>query len=142
MADQFHKGLKNLYLTADETIPDLSSNVDAYLIGDDLVDADDFQAGSTLDDLDADALIAGPVALSNITITANVFDASNVTFTDVEDGHTINAVLLVTHETVAGDGLLIDWKDQATGVPGIPGETNGEDVVIQWSDGDNKIFAL
>jgi hypothetical protein len=141
MADQFHKGLKNKYLNG-EAGPDLSAGVDAYLLGDSINDATDFQGGETLDDLDADGIIAGPVALTDIVITDNVFDAGNVTFTDVEAEHIIDAVLLVTHETVAGDGVLIDWKDQASGIPGIPGATNGEDVVIQWSNGDNKIFAL
>lgn len=73
--------------------------------------------------------------LANKTVTANVFDADDVTFTTIASGSTVKG--FVIYKTTGG--TLIAWVDTGTG---IPFATNGGNVTLTFSGGPNKIFAL
>lgn len=80
-----------------------------------------------------------PQTLANRTTTDGVFDADDVTFTSVTAGDTANAIALIKDTGVAATSPLIAYFDDITYFPAV---TNGSDVVIQWSNGAAKIFAI
>jgi hypothetical protein len=83
--------------------------------------------------------------LASTTTTSGVFDASDVTFTSVT-GANCEALILYhntgnaeTDGARQADSRLIAYIDTATGLPILP---NGGDIVVRFSDGASKIFAL
>lgn len=91
-----------------------------------------------LSDIPAGARIATSSNLVSKTVTNGVFDAGDVTFTTVT-GNQSEYVVLYKDTGVEGTSNLLVYIDTATGLPVTP---NGTDIIVQWDDGANKIFAL
>ena len=76
------------------------------------------------------AVIGTPVRLTSPTITANVFDAADTTFTAVT-GASVEALVIYRHNSGANTTWpLIAYLD--TGITGLPFTPNGSDAIIQW----------
>lgn len=75
-------------------------------------------------------------ALQNITITDGVFDADDITLTAVAAGSTIAAIVIYRDTGSSATDDLIVFID------GFSVATDNTDVIINWSNGANKIFAL
>jgi hypothetical protein len=91
-------------------------------------------------------LAATSSALSSVTVTNGVFDAADITFTAVAANASNHSLLLFQSSAVTGGGdvaassqRLVAWIDTGTNLPVVP---NGGDVVVAWSNGASKIFAL
>lgn len=78
------------------------------------------------------------VQLTGKTAVDGVADANDVTFAAVS-GDQAEALVLYKFVTADTDSPLIAYIDTATGLPVTP---NTGDIIIQWSDGANKIFKL
>jgi hypothetical protein len=91
-----------------------------------------------LEDIAAGGRVGTAVALTTKTVTAGVFDADDVTFNAVS-GDDVGAVVLYLHTGVESTSKLLAYIDTASGLPLTP---SGADVVLRWSAGANKIFAL
>ena len=85
------------------------------------------------------ARVAVSGALVNKTFVNGVFDADDVTINSVT-GDQSEALILYQHTGVDATSRLIAFWD--TGVSGLPFTPNGSNVVITWSAGAAKIFAL
>lgn len=92
-----------------------------------------------LDDIPAAARVGTPVALTNKSTTAGVFDADDVTFTSVT-GDICEALVIYQDTGVEATSRLIAYIDTATS--GLPVTPNGGDIVITWDNGSNRIFKL
>lgn len=90
-----------------------------------------------LNDIPAGARV-GTATLSGKSSSAGVADASDTTFDNVT-GDQAEAVVLYKDTGMESTSQLIAYIDTATGLPVTP---SGSDVIIQWSDGSNKIFKL
>lgn len=77
--------------------------------------------------------------LTSKTVTDGVFDADDVTFASLAPGSTLKAIVLFKDTGVAGTSALIDYIDVVTG---LPMNTNGGDVTIQWENSGYRIFSL
>lgn len=88
-----------------------------------------------LSDVTSAGIVGTSVTLSGKTLTAGVFDANDVTFNGVT-GDSVEAVILYVHNASATAARLIGYFD------GISVTPNGGSIIITWSDGANKIFAL
>ena len=88
---------------------------------------------------DVASTVATSSNLTTKTTVAGVADADDVTFSSVAAGAAINYILLYQDSGVASTSRLIAAIDTATGLPVTP---NGQDIVVQWDDGANKIFKL
>lgn len=77
--------------------------------------------------------------LTGVTKALGVVDANDVTFTAVTTGATAKYVALYKDSGVVGTSYLIALYDTITN---FPVTTNGGDIVIQWDNGANKLFAL
>lgn len=88
-------------------------------------------------DVEASA-ICTPVTLSGKSITNGVFDASNITFTDVDGA--IGAIILFKNP----GGASSTWRLIAhiDNMPELPASISGGLVPVTWDDGASKIFAL
>jgi hypothetical protein len=93
-------------------------------------------------------LVATSSAMTGISVTAGVFDATDVTFSTVAAGAAIPYILLFQSSAVGGGGdvassaqRVIALFDTTTGVT-FPVTPNGGDIIIQWDSGANKIFKL
>lgn len=86
-------------------------------------------------------LIDTAVALTGKTVTGGVFDADNVTFSAVSalSGDTVGAVILLEYTGNNATSKLIAFIDNLAGLPYTP---VGNDVIVAWDNGANKIFAL
>lgn len=80
-----------------------------------------------------------PETLAGKSITSGVFDASDVTFTAVAAGSTLEAVVLYLDTGNPATSPLLVYIDTITG---FPLATNGGDITVQWDNGANKIFSL
>lgn len=76
--------------------------------------------------------------LSGKTAADGVADASDVTMSTVT-GASVEAVVIYRDSGSAATSALIAYIDTATGLPVTP---NGGDIVVQWDNGPNRIFAL
>lgn len=83
-------------------------------------------------------VVGTAVTLANKTLVNGVFDADDVTFTNVS-GATVEAVVIYVDTGVAGTSRLVAFIDAGAGLPLTP---NGTDVQCVWDNGANKIFAL
>ena len=79
--------------------------------------------------------IGSPVALTGKTVTADVFDADDVTFPTVTVGANIKAVVLY-HSTT---GRLVAYIDTGAGLPAVG---NGGDIQINFSNAATRVFQL
>lgn len=92
-----------------------------------------------LDDVPAGARIAVSADLTTKTFTNGVFDADDPTINTVT-GTSVEALILYQHTGVEATSHLVAYWD--TGVTGFPFNPNGSNVLIAWSNGAAKIFAL
>lgn len=77
-------------------------------------------------------------ALTGKSVTNGVFDADDVTLATVT-GDVSEALIIFKDTGDAATSPLIAYIDTATGLPITP---NGGNIIIQWDNGANKIFAL
>ncbi len=77
-------------------------------------------------------------ALVGESLSGRVFDANDTTLVGVS-GDEFEYVVLYKHTGSDATARLIAIWDTATGLPLVP---NGADVIIQWSNGANRIFRL
>lgn len=77
-------------------------------------------------------------AFTGKTSTAGVADAADVTFTAVT-GATTEAIVIYKHTGSDATARLILFLDTVTGIPFTP---SGADIIVQWSNGADKIFKL
>jgi len=134
MANQLYTTYKTAALKGDvDLVNDTISAV--------LVDTDDYTPDQTnhqfLDDIPSGARVAS-ATLSNTSVSAGVFDADNVTFTNVS-GDECEALVIYQDTGTASTSQLVAYIDSANGLPVTP---NGGDITVEWDDGSNKIFAL
>lgn len=138
MANRFYQPFKNNILTQAATQVDFDAPDDIRAI---LIDTADYtvdtDAHDFLDDVPGAARVA-TAALTGESVSVNVFDANDTTFTAVS-GDTVEAFLLYKHTGVESTSRLIAYFDTATNMPITP---NGGDITIAWDNGSNKIFAL
>jgi len=82
--------------------------------------------------------VVAETTLANKTITNGVFDADDATFTAVSGA---NCEALIIYHTTGSNttSRLIAYIDTATGLPILP---NGGDIIVRFSAGADKIFAL
>lgn len=139
MANRHYVPFKNNALTQ------AAAQVDFDEAGDDirliLIDTADYTVDTAvhdfLDDVPGAARVA-TAALANQSVTTNVFDADDVTFSAVT-GDSVEAMVLYKHTGVDSTARLIAYFDTATNMPVTP---NGGDITVAWDNGANKIFAL
>jgi hypothetical protein len=88
------------------------------------------------------AALVGPVTLlSGVTVVGGVVDASDTTVPLVPIGSTVIAAALILDTGTPATSPLVLWIDEDTDGPlSIP--TNGGNIVFEWGDGINKIFAI
>lgn len=88
------------------------------------------------DDVSANA-ICTPVTLAGKSTTGGVFDANDITPTDVDGA--IGAIILYKDTGTPSTSALIAHIDN---MPELPASISGGSVPITWDNGANKIFAL
>lgn len=91
-----------------------------------------------LDDVAAAAREEVSASLSGKTVTDGVADANDVTFTTAA-GDPCEALICYKHTGTDSTSRLIFYIDTATG---LPVTLNGNDVIVRWDNGANKIFKL
>lgn len=91
-------------------------------------------------------VVATSSALTSKTKASGVADAATTTFSSVAAGASIPAVILFQSSAVGGGAdvadtaqRLIAYLDTGTGLPVTP---NGNDIVVAWDTGANRIFKL
>ena len=92
-----------------------------------------------LSDVPAGSRTATSSDLVSKTVTAGVADAGDVTYSAVPIDDPQEYVVIYQDTTVEGTSRLIGLIDTATGLPVTP---NGGDIIVQWSNGADKIFKL
>ncbi len=78
-------------------------------------------------------------ALASKTVTSGVADAADKTLSAVTTGKTIIGFIIYKYNASDASSRLISYQDTATG---LPLTTNGGDVLLTFSNGDDKIFKL
>jgi hypothetical protein len=78
------------------------------------------------------------VALTGKSASLGVADANDVTFPNAT-GDQSEALVLYKHTGTESTSQLICYLDTATGLAVSP---NGNDIVLTWDGGANKIFKL
>lgn len=125
---------------------------EAFLAGDAAWDTDDIRAilidtadyavnlaaHDFLDDVAAAAREEVSGAFSGKTTAAGVADAADVTFT-LAAGDPCEAIIIYKHTGVDATARLLAYIDTATG---LPITFNGNDVIVRWDNGANRIFKL
>lgn len=92
------------------------------------LDGDEF-----LDDIPEDALIAGPIELTNKEVADRGFTSDGVTFPNVsEESPSVEALVIVREGSDASDSLLLFYIDTATGLPAEPA---GGNIPVSWPSG-------
>lgn len=133
MADQLYAKGKEAFLSGDLAL--LTDTIKAVLVDTDVY-TPNFATDNALDDVTGVVSTSGSFA--NKSVTGGVFDADPSTFTAVT-GNESEAIVIYQDTGVASTSILIAYIDSATGLPVTP---NGTDIIVNWSDGANKIFAL
>lgn len=85
------------------------------------------------------SVVGTPATLSAKTTTDGVFDAADVSYAALAAGSTIKALLIYKDTGIASTSPLLAYLDAVTG---FPMATFGGDVVVPWSNGAAKIFAM
>ena len=135
MANQLYPKAKEDFLAGNLN---LSSNTITIA----LVDTDVYTYSSSHEDR-ADVPNSSIVAEANLiskTVTNGVFDAADITFTNVS-GANCEALIIYHRDLQSGNtgSRLIAYVDTASGLPILP---NGGDITVRFSPGASKIFAL
>ena len=97
------------------------------------------QTHATIADIPSQSIIGTPVALSNKSVTAGVFDADDPSFTSVS-GATIEAYIIYRDTGTPSTSYLLVYFDSVSS--GLPITPNGGDILLQFSNASAKIFAL
>jgi len=87
---------------------------------------------------DLSGVVDTPVALTTKSTTDGVFDADDVTFSEVT-GDTVEALVIYKDTGTPSTSPLIAYIDSGTNLPVTP---NGGDITIQWSSESSKIFSI
>lgn len=106
-----------------------------------LVDLADYtysDAHEFLSDIPAGGRVATSGALASKTVIDGIFDAADSTFPTVTGDQSEALVIYVDTGNPATSSLLA-FQDSVTGLPVLP---NGGNIVIQWGEAAQKIFAL
>lgn len=107
-----------------------------------LIDVADYTVNlathDNLDDVAAAARVAVSGSLAGKTVTDGVADANDVTLTAVS-GDPSEAIIIYKHTGTESTSRLIAYIDTATGLPVTP---NGNDIIVRWDSGANRIFKL
>ena len=133
MANALYPKAKEAFLNADI---DMAS--DTITIA--LIDTGNYTYNSEhqfRDDISNNAVIS-TATLSNKTTTNGVFDADDATFTSVT-GANCEALVIFQNTGTQSTSRLIAYIDSATGLPILP---NGGDIIVAFSGGASRIFAL
>ncbi|HMN11165.1 MAG TPA: hypothetical protein PKD55_02425 [Bellilinea sp.] len=92
-----------------------------------------------LDDIPAGARVATlSASLGGKSNSGGVLDANDATFPLVS-GSTAEALVVYRHTGTEATSVLLFYIDTATGLPVTP---NGDDVVISWDNGANRIIRI
>lgn len=86
----------------------------------------------------ANSAVISSATLTNKTTTNGVFDADDATFSSVT-GANCEALVIFQDTGVQSTSRLIAYIDSATGLPILP---NGGDIIVAFSGGASRIFAL
>lgn len=96
-------------------------------------------AHNFLSDVTAGAIKATSANLTTKAFSGGVFDADDVTFTSVAAGDAIEAFIIYKDTGTSTTSRLIAYFDTATGLAVTP---NGNNIVLTWDNGANKIFKI
>jgi hypothetical protein len=96
-------------------------------------------ADSVRDDLAGITVVATSGNLSGKSVTNGVADAADVTFTAVGAGAACDSLIIYKDNGSSATDRVIAYIDTGSGLPVTP---NGSDIIVQWSSGASKIFAL
>lgn len=99
--------------------------------------ADDF-----LDDVPAGSRLATSGSLTGKSTTGGVADADDVTFPTVAAGDTVTSVVVYRHTGTESTSNLILYMDETAAGAVINRLTDGNDIVVRWSNSATKIFKL
>jgi len=88
------------------------------------------------------AIVATSGNLTNKTTTGGVADADDLTFPTVAAGDTIVSIVIYRDSGNAATSDLIAYMDTAASGISISRVTDGNDVVLRWSNAATKIFRL
>jgi hypothetical protein len=86
----------------------------------------------------SNSAVISSATLANKTTTNGVFDADDATFSSVT-GANCEALVIFQDTGVQSTSRLIAYIDSATGLPILP---NGGDIIVAFSGGASRIFAL
>lgn len=95
-----------------------------------------------LDDVPAGSRLATSGTLLNPTTTDGVADADDVTFPTVAAGDTVTSVIVYKHTGTESTSDLILYMDETAAGAVINRLTDGNDIVVRWSNSATKIFKL
>ena len=134
MANSLYDVGRNAFLTGAIDWSDVPTNISVALVDTGLYSHSAAHTSMT----DVVAGVVAEVPLITRTAVAGVADAADVTFTSVT-GLQSEALVIFLDTGVDATDTLIAYIDTATGLPVTP---NTGDIIVQWSDGVNKIFKL
>jgi len=95
-----------------------------------------------LDDVPGGSRLATSGALINKTTTDGVADADDVTFPTVLAGDTVTSLVVYRHTGTESTSDLILYMDETAAGAVINRLTDGNDIVVRWSNSATKIFKL
>lgn len=85
---------------------------------------------------DISASVVATATLTGKSVTAGVFDATDIVFPNVPAGAAVDAVVLYVDTGTASTSPLIGWIDGASLTP------NGANITCAWPNDANKIIAI
>jgi hypothetical protein len=95
-----------------------------------------------LDDVAGGARLATSGSLTGKTATDGVADADDVTFPTVLAGDTVTSLIVYKHTGTEATSDLILYMDETAAGAVINRLTDGNDIVVRWSNSATKIFKL
>ena len=95
-----------------------------------------------LSDVPGGARLAVSGSLTSKTTTGGVADAADVTFTAVPAGDTITSLVVYKHTGSDATSPLILYMDETSAGAVINRLTDGNDIVVRWSNSATRIFKL
>lgn len=95
-----------------------------------------------LDDVPGGARLATSGSLTGKTTTDGVADADDVTFPTVAAGDTVTSVIIYKHTGTESTSDLVLYMDETAAGAAINRLTDGNDIVVRWSNSATKIFKL
>ena len=95
-----------------------------------------------LSDVPGGARLAVSGSLTGKTTTDGVADADDVTFPTVAAGDTVTSLVVYKHTGTDATSNLILYMDETAAGAVINRLTDGNDIVVRWSNSATKIFKL